>query len=103
MVVSQQTTSNAILGAFINPALPNGGLTQIQFGRSQADNADGTLIFVNNTGSPALSYVSLGTYAHSFTLNVTGSGNVGVGTSTPGTDLATLPSPAGYGQSHFRN
>ena len=92
-VVSQQTSSNTVLTTFLNPSLPNGGITQLQFGQAQGENADGTLIYTFNSATPPHSYVSLGTYNHSFSLNVTGYGSVGIGTSTPGIDLSTLPSP----------
>ena len=86
-IASPQAASNVVLGAFLDSALPNGGLAQIQFGQSQAPNADGTLIYTYNSTTPALSYVSLGTFANSFSLNVTGSGRVGIGTVSPHAEL----------------
>ena len=86
-VVSNTSSSNIILGEFLDSSIPNAGLVQIQFGQSQALNADGTLIFAYNSTTPALSYTSLGTYGNSFTLNVNGAGNVGIGTTNPGAKL----------------
>jgi hypothetical protein len=85
--LSSSGSGSSVLAALLQPGLDNGGFNQIYLGRTGAGNACSTFTYVYNEATPSQSYLSLGLYNSSFTFNVRGDGNVGIGTTTPAAKL----------------
>lgn len=81
--VNSASTANSVLAALLEPNLTGGGYNQIYLGRSGAGNGCGTFTYTYDAANPPLSLLSLGLYGNSFTLNLRGNGNVGIGTGNP--------------------
>ncbi len=80
--LSSTAAASGVLEALLQPNLANGGFNQIYLGRTAAGNSCGTFTYSYNASTPANSLLSLGLYDSSFSLNVLGNGNVGIGTTT---------------------
>ena len=76
-------TTSQVLVEVLQPNLATGNMNQIYFGKAAGTNTAATISYAYDSGTPANSLVSLGLYGSSSTLNVTGAGNVGIGTTTP--------------------
>lgn len=85
--LNSSASGSAVLAALLQPGLGNGGFNQLYLGRTPSGNGSATLTFTYNATTPADSLLSLGLYNSSFTFNVRGNGNVGIGTMTPGSKL----------------
>lgn len=81
--VNSAATTGSVLGALLQSGLPSGGINQIYLGRTPTGNGCSTLTYSYDGETPDNSLLSLGLYNSSFTLNMRGDGNVGVGTTTP--------------------
>ncbi len=86
---------------FFQPNLTNGNLTSIFVGRSTANYQAAQLAFSYNSTTPSSSFLSLALQGYATSgLNVTGLGNVGIGTTNPQTNLhvsANGSAISGYG------
>jgi len=81
--VNSSATGSSVLGALLEPNLANGGFNQIYLGRTPTGNGCSTFTYTYDAATPANSFLSLGLYNSSFTFNVRGDGNVGIGTTVP--------------------
>ena len=70
---------------FFQPGMLNGEGTSIFVGLSSATYQSAQLTYTYNSTTPSLSFASLALQGHAYNgVNVTGSGNVGIGTTAPG-------------------
>jgi hypothetical protein len=73
---------------FFQPGMTNGNSTSIFVGLSNQNYQSAQLSYTYNSITPSLSYASLALQGYGFSgVNVTGAGNVGIGTTAPGAKL----------------
>jgi len=81
--VNSLATGNSVLAALLEPSLSPGSFNQIYLGRAGFENQCATLTYTYEGGNSPLSRFSLGLYNNSYTFNVLGNGDVGIGTANP--------------------
>jgi hypothetical protein len=76
-------STSQVLAELMQPSLADGNSNQIYIGKSAGTNTSATLTYTYNSSVLSSSMLSLGLYGSSNTLNIAGSGNVGIGTTAP--------------------
>jgi hypothetical protein len=85
--VNSSATASSVLGAFLQPSLLPDGFARIYLGRTPTANGCATFTYNFDAFTPSDSFLSLGLYNSSFSLNISGDGNVGIGTIYPQSKL----------------
>jgi hypothetical protein len=86
LTVQSDGTGGTVLGSFINSTVSNNNYAQLYLGKGVSTDNCGTISYVPNSTS-SLSTLRLGLYGSSDTLSINGSGNVGIGTTSPTSKL----------------
>jgi hypothetical protein len=99
----QNGYSHAILA--LNSGLSTGEAYLIQFGQADNTRNNGYIGFVNQGSGSTSNYVTFGLHSVDRIMNITGSGYVGIGTTTPTSSLHVVGSSSfsGSGQTVFFN
>jgi hypothetical protein len=97
LTVQSDGTGGSVLGSFVNSTVSNDNYAQLYLGKSYFTNNCGTISYVPNSTS-SLSTLRLGLYGSSDTLSINGSGNVGIGNTSPLSNLhvgSAIATPSG--------